>query len=123
MNHDPTAHETDARLRAALTPDEATQRRVATAALRAAAGGPTPRRRIWQVACLCAAAALVAFAIRTWPWHSPAPTPAPAPASTSLTFVSRGSLIVVDSHDGRRWIVGPSTEPPGQGGYVIAIWK
>jgi hypothetical protein len=40
---------------------------------------------------------------------------------TSLAITGEGSMLVVESQDGRRWIVGPAPEPRIGGGYVIVV--
>lgn len=40
---------------------------------------------------------------------------------TSLAITGEGSMLVVESHDGRRWIVGPAPTRRMGGGYVIVV--
>ena len=40
---------------------------------------------------------------------------------TSLAITDRGSMLVVESQDGRRWIVGPAPERRIGVGYVIVV--
>jgi hypothetical protein len=44
------------------------------------------------------------------------------PAAPSLAITGRGSFVVVDSEDGRRWVVGPAPDRPAGGNYVIVLW-
>jgi hypothetical protein len=40
---------------------------------------------------------------------------------TSLAITGQGSLLVVESQDGRRWVVGPAPKRRPGGGYVIVV--
>jgi len=40
---------------------------------------------------------------------------------TSLAITGEGSLLVVESQDGRRWVVGPAPKRRIGGGYVIVV--
>ena len=40
---------------------------------------------------------------------------------TSLSITGEGSLLVVESQDGRRWVVGPAPKRRIGGGYVIVV--
>ena len=44
-----------------------------------------------------------------------------SPDPPSLAITGRGSLLIVDSQDGRRWVVGPLPERRAGGNYVIVF--
>jgi len=94
---------------------------------RPALGRPLPvflggRTRIAsrRSAIVAVAVGMLAFAVAAGLWRRHAAAPV-APAMTSLKVTSRGSLIVVEGADGRRWIVGPAAERRAEGHYVIVI--
>ena len=121
MVNDHEQPEVDARLRAALAPDEKTIDRVVMRAL-AAETLAAPRRRSTYalralVVTIVTVVGLVVMSMSSRPRRAP---PAPAVAA-SLSITGRGSLLAVEGTDGRRWIVGA---PPGRtqrGAYVIVI--
>ena len=63
-------------------------------------------------------AALIALIVlATLVWRASAPSPA------SLTISGSGSVIVVTSRDGRRWLLDDRNESRSEGRYVIAVPK
>ena len=118
MDDEHEQREADERVRAAFAPEDAASRRVAARAL-ALAEVPAPRRRLIAgitVALAVACAAAIAVVVRS---RSGAVSPALGqPAALAIT--GRGSVLVVESGDGRRWIVGPPA-PAGTGSYVIVV--
>ena len=113
MDDEARLSETDARVRAALAADPEATRRVLAAAL-AARSTPSLRRRY----AIAGAAALFGLAAAVWLWHGAAPPPL---GMTSLKVTGHGQLIVVETQDGRRWIVGPPPPPRIAGSYVIVV--
>jgi len=114
MDDEDDLREIDECLRAAFPADAAAQQRIAARAL-AETATPDARRS----GVLVAAAALVlVLAVAGWfarrPRHSPPPL-------TTLSISSRGSLLIVDGDDGRRWVIGRPLEPRPQGRYVIVV--
>jgi hypothetical protein len=117
MDDETGLHDVDQRIRAALAPDEASVHRVLARALedggvRATA---TRVRSLARVTALVCAAILVAAAL--WRWRQ---GPAP-PAPPAFMISGSGSVVVVDSPDGRRWVVGPAPERRTGGNYVIVL--
>jgi hypothetical protein len=118
MDDEHGQREVDDRVRAALAPDDAASRRVVSRALagEAVAG---PRRRLFAgvtivLAAVCAAAIGVVVLSRSRAGVAPLNQP------SALAITGRGSLLVVESADGRRWIVGPPARA-GAGSYVIVV--
>lgn len=116
MDDEYTLHEAEARVRAALTPDDAVPRRVVMRALAEERMRPSGTRR-WRNTALGIAAFVLLVGASTWQWRR---TPA-VTSSPSLTVIGRGSMVVVESEDGRRWIVGAPPERSTGGSYVIAV--
>jgi hypothetical protein len=116
MDNERRQAEVDARLRAALMPDAVTARRVATRSLAHPRRRVTPMRRRLVVGA--AAAFTLTAAMVIWQWR---PTRVQPPARTSLAITGDASIIVVESSDGRRWIIGPQLERLTQGSYVIVV--
>ena len=117
MDDEHTPDEVDARVRAALTPDAATTRRIVMRALAGHAGSMSRPRRWWLVVMAAVALAL-AVGVSGWQWSR---TRQRSPAAPSLAITGRGSFLVVDSQDGRRWVVGPAPERRTGGNYVIVL--
>lgn len=114
MHEEPEPHDVDARLRAALAPDDEAARRIVARAL-AASEAPPRRRRQAALAAGIAAALVVAAAVRLSRSRG-----APPPREQSLAVSGQGRMVVVEREDGRRWIVGPPS-PARHGGYVIFV--
>jgi len=116
MDDDRLADEIDRRVRTAFAGDPAVERRIAGRALGASpadrASARRPAVRLTALAALCAALA-VAF----WFWRRPHQPP----PLTAWSITGRGSLVVIDSGDGRRWVVGQPAERAPQGRYVIVV--
>jgi anti-sigma-K factor RskA len=107
--------EVDARLRAAVAPDVEAARRIAARAL---ADDTRPTQRRWRapLAIAIVAAIVVIAGVAAFQWRrSTAAVP-----SRSLTITSAGSMLVVESPDGRRWVVGSST-PRRSGNFVMVV--
>jgi hypothetical protein len=120
MTDDPERPDLDARLRAALAPDEESVRRVVTRALAehlSAAPRRTPRYAFGTIALVLAAvvAAIVSSSRGT------ERRAAPTGAAASISITGRGSLVTAEASDGRRWIVGAPPDAGPRGGYVIVI--
>jgi len=97
------------RLRAVLRPDDERVRRVCAGAL-------SPDRQIHPlrplgllVACVVALLVIAQF------WRESAPLP------PALHISGTGSVLVVTSKDGKRWVVNVQREPTARGEYVIAF--
>jgi len=119
MDDERTLRETDVRVRAALMPDEAAARQVVDRAL---AGDRPPRQRARQLprfTWALTALALIIVSISAWQWRRAAAATSPA----SLAVTGRGSIVVVEHQDGRRWVVGPPPERRAGGNYVIVVQK
>ena len=118
MDDEHEQREADERVRAALAPDDAASRRVVARAL-AGEGVATPRGRHFAgltiaLSVVCAAAIAVVVLSRSR-------VVAPARDQPSaLAITGRGSVLVVESADGRRWIVGPPARARA-GNYVIVV--
>jgi len=116
MHEEPEPLDVDARVRAALAPDDEAARRIVARALAAREAAPR-RRRQAALAAGIAAALLVAAGARL---SRSRRAPAPPPREQSLAVSGQGRMVVVEREDGRRWIVGPPA-PAGHGGYVIFV--
>jgi ferric-dicitrate binding protein FerR (iron transport regulator) len=116
MDDEPRLAEVDARIRATLMPDASTASRVAARALadRHRPVAPMRRRYVLAAAAVCTLTA----GMVVWQWR---PTKVQPAALTSLAITGDGSMIVVESPDGRRWIIGPEAERHKQGSYVIVV--
>ena len=119
MHDEHTPHDVDARLRAALSPGNRVSPRIVTQALERA---DAPRRTSQR---LRYAGALVALAIAlgagAWQWRRPTATTVTVAPVAPLAITGRGSIVVVEHPDGRRWIVGPPPERRRGGNYVILL--
>jgi ferric-dicitrate binding protein FerR (iron transport regulator) len=114
MNDEPRWLEIDSRLRAALRTNHATCRAIVARALAVTPRTPSPRwRRPFTVAT---AAALALLLVAGFVWRRS------AGRSTSplITVTSAGPVLIVQSEDGRRWIVGPSM-PRHSGSYAMVV--
>jgi hypothetical protein len=115
MNDEPRRPEIDSRIRAALRTSDATCRAIVARALT-----DTPRtlprrwRRPFVMATATALALLLVVAGFAWRRGAGRST------SPSITVTSAGAVLVVQSEDGRRWIVGPSM-PRRSGSYAMVV--
>ena len=114
MNDERELLEIDSRLRASLQPSGEACRRVVALAL---TGPPVPKRRRRRIGLAAATAgavsALLILAGLQWR-HGAA-----RPRSPSLSVTSAGPLLIVESENGRRWILN---HPLGRSGnYVIVV--
>jgi hypothetical protein len=108
--------EVDTWVRNALMPDSAAAARVAARALAGSRASKTASHRMPFVVLTVAAFALVAV-LAGLQWRRGAP----APALPTVPIPGGGPLVVIESPDGRRWIVGRSSERPGGGSYAVVI--
>jgi hypothetical protein len=115
MNEDRELLDVDARVRAALTPTADASRRIVARAL--ANGGP-PARHPWRatLAIVTVAAVVVTLAVVLFERRRSSPG-SPARA---LTITSAGSTLVVESPDGRRWVIGRVAQRRG-GNYTMVV--
>ena len=97
------------RLRAVLQPDDERVRHVIARAL-------SPDRQIHPLRPLgLLAACVVALLVIVQLWRASAPLP------PALHISGTGSVVVVTSDDGKRWVVNVRREPTARGEYVIAF--
>ena len=108
--------EVDTWVRNALMPDSAAAARVAARVLTVSRASKPALRRMPFVVLTVAAFALVAV-LAGLQWRRGGP----APASPTVPIPGGGPLVVIESSDGRRWIVGRSPERPGGGSYAVVI--
>lgn len=109
--------EIDSRVRAALRTNDDAWRRVVARAL-ADAPRSTPHRWRGRLAIVTAAAlVLILGVVAAVQWRRSA---AARSLSQSLTVTRAGSMLIIESQDGRRWIIGPST-PRRSGNYVMVV--
>jgi hypothetical protein len=108
--------EVEAWVRNALTPDGEAGARVAVRAL-ATSHASTPASRRRRFAVLAAAALALLAVLVGFQWRRAGLAPAPL----AVPILGGGPLVVIESPEGRRWIVGRSPERPGSGSYVIVI--
>jgi hypothetical protein len=118
MDDEDTRREADARVRAALTPDDAVPRRVVLRALGDNHARPAGARRL-PYAVVGAVVLALLLGMSAWQWRRATP----ARVSPSFAVVGRGAMVVVESQDGRRWVVGPPPERRTGGNYVIVVRK
>jgi hypothetical protein len=112
---EPDLHDVDSRLRSVFKADVDASRRVAARALTNEMPPSPPRWRTPLAIVTVTAIALVVSVAGYLSRRHAAPPP-----SRSLTITSAGPLLVVESLDGRRWVVGPST-PRRSGNYTMVI--
>jgi len=97
------------RLRAVLQPDDERVRHVIARAL-------SPDRQIHPLRPLgLLAACVVALLVIVQLWRASAPLP------PALHISGTGSVVVVTSDDGKRWVVNVQRESTARGEYVIAF--
>ena len=113
MDDEPERLEIDSRVRAALRTDADASRRAVARALADNRGMPN---RQWRRRFATAAALALLLVLAGFEWRRSAGRA----TSPSLTVTSAGSVLVVETQDGRRWIVGPSP-PRRSGNYVIVV--
>lgn len=110
MRDDNVLTQLERRLRAALRPDDERVRHVVEGALSSGTGKDW-WRRFWLVAAGTAGLVIVAALV----WHASAPAPG------GLHVSGSGSVIVVTSDDGRRWVVNTDRSSEVRGAYVIVF--
>jgi hypothetical protein len=117
MDDDHTLHDVDRRVRAAFAIDDGVSRRVLGGALKAPNERPARGTRVRiAVALTVGVAAIVGISV--WrPWRD---APAPAPPA-ALRITAKGAILVVESQDGRRWLVGPPPARQTGGNYVLVV--
>lgn len=97
------------RLRTVLQPDDEGVRQVIAGAL-------SPNRQIHPLRPLgLLAACVVVLLVIGQLWRASAPLP------PALHISGTGSVVVVTSDDGKRWVVNVQSEPTARGEYVIAF--
>jgi hypothetical protein len=116
MDEERELFDVDARVRAALTPGQAVTRRILTAALEDR--HVVPGRMRWIVALAVAFGVAIVTAVGLWRWRV---VPPPAAELRELAITGNGSVVVVASADGRRWVVGPASPRTTGGSYVIVV--
>ena len=116
MDEGQEPREVDAWVRQALAPESAAGTSVAVRAL-ATPHASTPASRRRTLAVLGAAALALCAVLVVFQSHRAGLAPAPP----AVPISGGGPLIVIESPDGRRWIVGRSPERSGSGSYVIVI--
>jgi hypothetical protein len=99
------------RVREILRPDDAVASRVIA---RAFASRRARNVRIRVSAWGIVAATIVAL-VGVTGWRSR------QGSAEHLTITAKGSFLVVESSDGRRWVVGPGSERRAGGNYVIVV--
>ena len=107
--------EVDSRVRAAFGADADVCRRVVSTAL---TDTPSPAPHRWRVplTIAIATALLLIAGVAAFQWRrSGVPSSAP-----SLTITSAGPMLVVESRDGRRWVIGRS-QARRSGNYVMVV--
>jgi hypothetical protein len=77
-----------------------------------------PHRRHKTFAVVTVATVVLLIALTIWQGRKRA---GEHTLPTSLAITGEGSMLVVESQDGRRWIVGPAAKRRIGGGYVIVV--
>jgi hypothetical protein len=114
MDDEHRLNEVDSRVRAALRADVDITRRVIASAL---AGEPPAASHRWRIPLvIVTTAVVVVLAVGVFEWRRRTAGSIPP----SLTITSVGSMLVVESPDGRRWVVGRS-QPRRSGNYVMVV--
>src|SRR5262245_10341501 len=119
MDDEDTLREAAARLRAALSPNEAVSQRIVRHALESGGAPSRASRRLGDAGALAVLA--LALGAGAWQWRRRSATTVAVPAAAPLAITGRGSTVVVEHTDGRRWIVGPPPERRPGGNYVIVL--
>ena len=109
MDDERERNDIDRRIRAALTVDAAARRRIVERAL--ATNGA--RTRSLGPRALIAAVVVAIVVAGLWRMRVSRPP--------LLTISGKQSWVVVNSSDGRRWIVGPASDRRPRGSYVIVV--
>jgi len=78
---------------------------------------PARRRRVW-VAIATAGAFVLVLGISAWQWTRVAGRRA---QPSSLAISGEGSMLVVESQDGRRWVVGPPPKRRVGSNFVLVV--
>jgi hypothetical protein len=104
-------------VRAAVSPPAHVVNRVVARALADNDLQPAHRRHMTVLAGTGGALVLLMVLV-VWQGREPADEHT---MPTSLAITEEGSLLVVESHDGRRWIVGPAPDRVIGGGYVLVV--
>ena len=114
MDDEHKLDDVDSRVRAALRADVDVSRRVIASAL---ADEPPPASHRWRIPLVIVTTAVVVIlAVGVFQWRRGTAGSVPP----SLTITSVGSMLVVESRDGRRWVVGRSV-PRRSGNYVMVV--
>lgn len=109
MRDEDRLSEGERRLNLLLRPGDESVARVIAGALRPRQ--QRPRRHVGVIGASMLALAVAAVFL----WRGTAPSPAP------LVISGSGSIIVVTSDDGRRWLIQAPQSSPARGEYVIAF--
>ena len=117
MDDEHTLHDVDRRVRAAFAIDDAASRRVVARALNAPIGPPARGMRVKRALALIVGIGVV-LGIGVWRQGRDAPAPSP-PAALRIT--AKGAILVVESQDGRRWVIGPPPARQTGGNYVLVV--
>jgi hypothetical protein len=108
--------EIDALVRDAVTPPDDAVDRVVLKAL--GDNREPPRRRGGWLAMVTAGAFVLVLGIAAWQWARIADRRAGA---ASLAIKGEGSMLVVESQDGRRWVVGPPPKRRIGSNFVLVV--
>ena len=107
--HDDDVTNVERRLQAVLQPDDEPVRRVIAGAL-------SPDRQVHPLRLLALlVAGVIALLVISQFWRASAPLP------PALHISGNGSVLVVTSADGKRWVVNVQPKPTARGEYVIAF--
>ena len=117
MDDERTPDDVDRRVRAALVIDEAVSRRVLARALKAPGTRPSRGRRVMNAVAVALGIGVVVGIGMWWLGRNAPATASPA----ALRITAKGPVLVVESPDGRRWIVGPPPARQTGGNYVIVL--
>jgi hypothetical protein len=115
MDDERTRRELDDRVRTAFTPDDVRVRRIVQRAL---SDDSALRGRGWLLRCGVVAAVLLIALLASVRYRRHEPI---ATSPASLSVVGRSSTVIVESADGRRWLLGPAPEQRAGGNYVIVL--
>ena len=119
MDDEPRRLDVDARVRDALIPPDAVVDRLVARAL-----GDREmlreRRSRMRVALVIAVSVVLVLVVTGWQRRRPGGQHA---AASLLAITGERSMLVVESDDGHRWVVGPGLERSTGGSYVIVVPK